>query len=89
VKTVTAKAATIDRRKISSQWLCAFCRQDEGRVGRMSTCSRWKDPRSASSHRNHAMRPQAMVETCGGMVAKREASTILRILTAVVTIAGC
>jgi hypothetical protein len=35
------------------------------------------------------MWPQAMVETCAGMVAKREASTILRILTAVMTIAGC
>jgi len=61
VKTVTAKAATIDRRKISSQWLCAFCRQDEGRVGRMSTCSRWKDPRSAPSQRNHTIRPQVTV----------------------------
>jgi hypothetical protein len=30
-----------------------------------------------------------MVETYAGMVAKREASTILRVLTSHITIAGC
>ena len=48
-----------------------------------------EDPRSAPWHRNHTIRPQVKVETCAGMVAKREASTIPRILSPLITIAGC
>jgi hypothetical protein len=46
-------------------------------------------PRSAPPRRNHTIRPQVTVETRAGMVAKREASAILRIFTPLVTIAGC